>query len=738
MQSLSFVVPNGMPLSVFRDKYARRKPEGGFESWEERITAVIEGNFALAPGGKDIERALDLAQRGVMPLSGRHLQHGDLTQPSRTAEHFMNCATAMFSWASFLLLMKGCGVGRDFSSDICFVNWNYLPECRFVLAGPDASGKGGHQDYEPWIESLEEAQHKYGSESESVRWFVVDDSAEGWAKVVLVMETAAYHKRNTETLFVFDFSNVRPRGAPVAGQQGRPASGPVPLIKALHRVMSIKGAGMPPWKQALFIDHVLAACVVTGGVRRAARIAIKSCYDRDVIEFIDIKRGGHLWSANNSIGVDAEFWRQAANPRPSHCRRVFEAAVQSSYWDDTGEPGFLNLDMINSYTDGLEDITADNYISKRVMEQMGGLHPRTYDMIEYHLLKFKARKYKFVTNPCGEISLSAAGGFCDIADVCLAHADSLEDAMTACRLTAQALVRVNTMDSIYRSEVLRTNRIGVGLTGIHEFAWQHFKLTFRDLLDVKGEARKFWSFVDEMRNAVEHAADIESRRVKLPPPATYTCVKPSGTISKVMACTEGAHLPAQRYYLRWTMTAKNGPVVIEHSKRGYPTKDISHRYADTVVIGFPTCLPLVEQMPYDSLVTANEATPDEQYAWLKLLEVHWLGPDKRNNQVSYTLKWDKDVMSYENYLKFVLEHQPHVRCCALMPEVKQGASVYGYIPEEAITKETYDDIKAKIDSIKYEIYDGTKLECESGVCPIEADIHELSAGAGAFINEAGE
>jgi ribonucleoside-triphosphate reductase (formate) len=737
MQSQSFVVPGGMPLSVFRDKYGRRKFDGGYETWEERITAVIEGNFALAPkgGSKDFEEALDLARRGVMPLSGRHLQHGDLTQPGRTAEHFMNCATAMFSWASFLLLMKGCGVGRDYSSDICFVNWDYLPECRFVLDGPDASGKGGHPDYEPWIESLESAQHKYGSEGESVRWFTVDDSAEGWAKVVMIMETAAYHKRNADTLFVFDFSKVRPRGASVRAQQGRPASGPVPMIQALHGVMSIRGAGMQPWKQALFIDHYMAACVVTGGVRRAARLATKSCYDRDVIEFIDIKRGGHLWSANNSIGVDAAFWAQARNPRPSHCRRVFEAAVQSAYWDDTGEPGFLNLDRINGFTDGLEDITPDNYISKHVIDQLGGLHPRTRDMFEYHLTKFMQRKYKFIVNPCGEIPLSVAGGFCDIGDVCLAHAESLEDAMKAVRLTAQALVRVNTMDSLYRSEVLRTNRIGVGLTGAHEFAWRHFKLGFRSLIDTQ-VSKKFWVFIEELRNMAEHAADIESRRLKLPPPATYTCIKPSGTISKVMACTEGAHLPSQRHYLRWTMTGKGSDLERTHAQRGYPVKDISHRYADTVVIGFPTCLPIVAEMPPHMLVTASEATPAEQYQWLRLLEEHWLGPDRRNGQVSYTLKWNKDIMSYEDYLGFVLEHQPHVRCCAMMPDLKQDESAYGYVPEEPITREAYDELMARIDPVKFEIYDGDALACAGGACPIEADIHATASGAGELIDAA--
>src|SRR6185312_9111213 len=417
MEERVFDVPDGMPASVFRDKYARRNEDGSYQNWAQRITEVVAGNIALLPDGdltKELQHQylLKSALSGVVPFSGRHVQHGDLDQPTKKAELFYNCTSAMFSWASFLLLMKGCGVGRDFSSDICFVDWDYLPNCRFVLEAADNQGRGGHPDYEDWIETLSDALHKYDAESEGVRWHTVDDSAEGWAKVVMIMETAAFHKNNKDTVFVFDFSQVRKKGSPLRGQQNRPASGPVPFIRALYQVMSLKGAGMKPWKQAMFIDHYLAACVVVGGVRRSARIAIKSCYDRDVIDFIDIKRGGYLWSANNSIAVDAQFWGKAQNPRPSHERRVYEAAAGSSYWDDTGEPGFVNVDMLNDNREGLDTVTVDTYLSKSFIESIGGLHIRTRDMIGYHLERAKKRKYIYIPNPCvpGDTFVATAQG----------------------------------------------------------------------------------------------------------------------------------------------------------------------------------------------------------------------------------------------------------------------------------------------------------------------------------------
>ena len=37
-------------------------------------------------------------------------------------------------------------------------------------------------------------------------------------------------------------------------------------------------------------------------------------------------------------------------------------------------------------------------------------------------------------------------------------------------------------DSAFGPEVARTNRIGVGITGVHEFAWKFFELGFQNLI----------------------------------------------------------------------------------------------------------------------------------------------------------------------------------------------------------------------------------------------------------------
>ena len=826
-----YVVADGMPRSLFENKYSRRKPDGAFLTWAEHVaTNVVPGNLSLSKttDSAKAQRLTDLAVQGVIPFSGRHLQHGDLNQPNKTGERFTNCSTSMTSFQKFWLLMQGSGVGRLYDADICRVDWSYMPHARFVLSQ-------AHPDYADWIESTDNARHRYDSESETTRWFTVEDSAEGWTKVVEILETAAFQRKHKDKLFIFDFSEVREKGRPIKGQQGRPASGPVPFIRSLMQVVAIRDAGMPPWRQAMHIDHHLSECILLGGIRRSARIACKSWREHDVMAFIDIKRGGYLWSANNSVVVDDEFWEQAASPAPSHARRVFDAMVSAAYFDGTGEPGFLNaskMDWVPLPKPEDYDVTAGHWQSR--------YHPRTKDMLRKLYEVASAKKQQFIVNPCvtgdtlihtteghiparelgrkftavlpegnfdstdlgfwskgvkpvflvkcadgsqiratgnhqlfvnnewvtvdtllfccalgeqneqilsvepageeevfdcsipgpnayygnglrnhncGEIVLSAAGGYCVISDICMAYAEQDEDLVEAAALTAEALIRVNTMPFMYEAEVDRTNRIGIGLTGIFEYAWRRFGYTFFDLLD-QTKSQPFWDVLKQMRAAALGAAKA---LVPYQMPHTMFTIKPSGTISKVMSVTEGAHLPAMPYYMRWVQFRKDDPTYLELREKGYPWKDVSSQYPDTHVIGYPTSMALAREMG-DRLVTMHDVTLEQQYQWLRLLEEHWIGTDGRGNQISYTMKYDPRTTSFEEYKAMILAHQPNVRACSMAPLV--DLSAYSYVPEEPITREEYEAAMAKIEEIAtHEKYDDNLLRCEGGACPIEFDVN---------------
>lgn len=334
MEFIERKLSKGLGRAVAKRTYLRTDEAGKLEKWPEVAHRVALGNSSLVPEGQEEHRQEEydilyqhLANASLL-LSGRHLQHGDVDQATRNMEVFTNCSTASTSYLLFYLLLNGSGVGRSYDDDLMVVDWDNMPSLRVVLAEE-------HPDFE-WgdDESVEQAKRKYTN----AHWFEIPDTREGWAKAVEKLEIMAYERRYRDDLLVLDFSKVRPSGSKIKGMQNRPASGPKPLMKAFGKVATIKNAGMKPWKQAMFVDHYLSECVLVGGARRAARIAVKTWTDPDIEDFISIKNGGHLWSANNSVAVDEKFWEQ----KSKHAKRVLEAILKAQYFDNTGEPGFVN------------------------------------------------------------------------------------------------------------------------------------------------------------------------------------------------------------------------------------------------------------------------------------------------------------------------------------------------------------------------------------------------------------
>lgn len=720
MKFIDRKLDSGMGRAVAKRTYLRRVNDKEtnherWETWAEVANRVAHGNSLLVPEKLKASRKAEYEvlrkhiSNGSILMSGRHLQHGDETQPGRNQEVFTNCSTASSSYILFYLLMNGSGVGRPYDDDMCVVDWEFMPNVRVVINDAHADFVWGFD------ESVRDAKHKYGTGS-GIHWFEVPDTREGWAQAVELIEVMAYEKKHKDDLLILDFSNVRPKGAPIKGMQNRPSSGPKPLMNAIEKLATIKGAGLSPWKQALFVDHYLAECVLVGGARRSARIATKVWTDPEVFDFIQIKRGGFLWSANNSVAVDDKFWKQ----RNSHAQKVLEAIMKASYEDGTGEPGFVNQHRLVQNDANYEGYQDGKYAESDKYKPF----KRTEKMLSKVARNAAAKIYCQIPNPCGEISLNMLGGYCVIADVVPYYAPTVDDAEEAFRAVTRALMRVNTMDSLYRREVTRTNRIGVGMTGIHEFAWNQFGLTFRDLID-ESKSQDFWNTISRFKRAVVDEATSYAKKLGAVVPHTNTTIKPSGTISKLFALTEGAHLPSMREYIRWVQYRSDDPQVKKYKDKGYPTKELKS-YAGTTVVGFPT-QPLICRLGMgDRLVTAAEATPEEQYKWLMLLEKYWIvGVDEQGvplpdtgNQVSYTLKYDPKKVSYKEFSHMVRQYQGLVKCCSVMPQ--QDSTAYEYQPEQPVTISEFMRVLNEIEKDEniLEDIDYEHLKCESGACPI--------------------
>jgi hypothetical protein len=275
---------------------------------------------------------------------------------------------------------------------------------------------------------------------------------------------------------------------------------------------------------------------------------------------------------------------------------------------------------------------------------------------------------------------------------------------------------------VYTAEVRRTNRIGVSLTGIHEFAWRAFGFSFRDLIDEE-KSMLFWLFLSDIKRAVVDEAIAYSEALGVNTPHTNTTIKPAGTTSKLFGLTEGAHLPAVAYYMRWVQFSVGDPLVEDYERGGYPIKRNVKGYESVAIVGFPTCPAISKMGMGDKLVTATQATLQEQFQWLRLLEKYWIvGIDENGEslpdtggQISYTAKYDPGAMTRDEFAAMLWSNQESVRCCAVMPQV--DATAYAYQPEEPISAEEYDAAMARIVA-KPEQIDTDSLRCMSGACPL--------------------
>lgn len=729
----------GMGQAIAERTVLRKKPDGSWETWGEVADRVALGNSLLC--GDQAEQAAEynllrkhIANANIL-MSGRHLQHGDETQPYRNMEVFTNCATAPASFLLFYLLLNGAGVGRSYDDDLMVINWDYAPTLRCVI-------DEDHPDFDISAhESVRDAKHKYGG-GKDILWYKVPDSREGWAKGLELWENAAFEKVHKDKMLILDFSDVRERGRPIKGMQNRPSSGPVPMMNAFMKSATLKGSNIEPWQQAMYVDHYFAECVLVGGARRAARMATKYWKDKTILDFITIKRPieydgmtlneivkyrkdvgtspqGFLWSANNSVMVDDEFWtlldrkrgtKEYLEPIAKHARDVLKAITSSAYGDGTGEPGIINAHKLVQNDEDWQELHRGDYVGSEKYQ----IYEDTQIMMAKLAKKAKRKKYHTITNPCGEIALNCLGGFCVIADVVPYHCATLDDAEEAFRVTTRALIRVNTMDSIFSKEVLRTNRIGVSITGIHEFAWKFFKYSFKDLLDMK-KSQDFWDTIARFRDAVYEEAETYSAKMGLKTPHTMTTIKPAGTTSKLFGLCEGWHLPAMKRYMRWVQFRSDNPLVEEYRLKGYPTKDLV-QYEGTTVVGFPTSLEIADIAPDEVIITAAQATPREQYRWVELGEKYWIG-EPRGNQISYTLKYNPAKVSYIDFKNTVLKHQRRVRCCAVMPQISTTA--FEYQPEEAITIAKFQAVRQAIRDAMAEDIGQEHVDCESGACPTD-------------------
>jgi len=372
---------------VVFNKYAKYVPsEERRETWNEIVTRYVEMMKKRYPTivDKIEENAKYLYNKEVL-MSMRGAQFaGPAIEKSESRVY--NCAYLpiddyrAFSETMFLLL-GGTGVGYSVQRD----HVNNLPD----IHKPKKNQK-----------------------------YLVGDSIEGWADSVRHLMSAYFGMRKTKP--VFDFSDIRPKGARLVTAGGK-APGPEPLKKCLFNLELIlerkeDGEKLTPIEVHDMICHI-ADAVLAGGIRRAALISLFSADDDEMIAC----KSGAWWEKNPQRG------------RANNSAVLLRHRITKKF--------FVNL--------------------WKKIEESGSGEPGTY----------LTNDKDWGTNPCCEIALRPFQ-FCNLTEINAGNVKDQLDLNQRARAAAffgtlqAGFTNFHYLRPIWRETTEKDALVGVGMTGI--------------------------------------------------------------------------------------------------------------------------------------------------------------------------------------------------------------------------------------------------------------------------------
>lgn len=582
---------------------------------------------------------------------------------------------------AFMRLMEGGGVGANYSNRFL---QDYPPIQHFlrveIVCDPE------HPDYE----ALKDAgllSELYDYEWEGA--YPIEDSREGWAAALVDLIDTHYREETVHFNRVYDVSRIRHAGARLKTFGGR-ASGPKPLAEMLTNVCKILSdihGHRLDGISAMEIDHEIARCVVAGGVRRSARMAMMHWADEQVTEFLFCKEeSGSHWTTNISVEVDDEFWR-------------------------------LQDAEINMFQDW-EAIGRDPAMRARVvLEHLseGAVRNGEPGMWDSSLSNVGEPNEVVCTNPCGEITLEPWEP-CNLGHVNLAafvdeHGqESVYEVYKAHKLMTRFLIRATFAavgDDKSREVLDRNRRIGVGHLGVASY----LAMTGRKYSDAPGD-QYFKCQLRSWAEAVDEAAIRYCHQLRIPVPVKKRTVAPTGTIAKMPGVSEGIHPIFSRYFnrrIRFNTRGDDLAQVDELREQGFHVED--DLYApDTLVVTIPTKDTLVAaveaihgpERAEELVQSADELSLNELLAFQAMYQTCWA-----DNAVSFTANVDPDKYTAQDVSDQLVRFAGLIKGATVFPESSMPQSPY-----ERISKEEYEASTVK------SVSDGVDEDCANGSCPI--------------------
>jgi ribonucleoside-triphosphate reductase len=662
---------------VYERTYSRTLPDGTKETWPQTVERVVDGNLALVDERYQLEderqQLIDMMLDFKILPAGRHLWASGV----KNAEHLFNCWVA--GWTdepadhfefTFMRLMEGGGVGANYSN-------KYLSRYPLVkqalkveiVCDPE------HADYDDMKAA------GLLSETYDPDWFgafKIEDSREGWAAALVDLIDTHYNPVVEHTNRVYDVSRVRSAGSKLKTFGGR-ASGPLPLAKMLIDVSHVFNRlainlELLDGISAMEIDHAIAQCVVAGGVRRSARMAMMHWADPQIEKFIDIKQESlSHWTTNISVEVDDKFWYQAKQGPAWLAARVLKAISRGMV--NNGEPGF--------WDSALSNVGEPNEV--------------------------------VCTNPCGEITLEPWEP-CNLGHVNLAgfvdeHGRVDTFGMDkAHQLMTRFLIRATFSavgDPKSREVLDRNRRIGVGHFGVASF------LAMSGLKYSKApDSREFQALLNQLATTVDYSASAFCHELRIPVPVKKRTIAPTGTIAKMPGVSEGVHPIFAKYFIRRVRLSKVDPdqvmMLKQYEADGFEVEDCQYA-ANTAVISIPTKDTLVQAVTDrfgdegESIVEAASDLPlHDMLRFQALYQAYWA-----DNAVSFTANVDPQQYSSDHVEEQLRQFAGRLKGATIFPEASMPQSPY-----ERLSRWEYESAVAK------QVSDGIDEDCASGSCPV--------------------
>jgi ribonucleoside-triphosphate reductase len=576
--------PDWGPLGqfVYLRTYSRRiEDENRNEKWWETVRRVVEGAYSIqkehcdsfrlpwnsAKSHRSAEKMYDKIYnfKFLPPGRGLWMMGTDFVKQKGSAA-LNNCAfissadidtrgSFMFTW-TMDALMLGVGVGFD------------------------TKGAGKMLIKQPKPDGI----------------FLIPDSREGWVESLgLLLDSYFYGK----PLPIFDYSEIRPYGAPIKGFGGT-ASGPDPLRKMHETITQLLDSRIGVKLSStdiVDIINMISVCVVAGNVRRSACIAIGEHSDADYVTMKDYNLHAeevktHRWASNNSVFAEVG--------KTDYAQFVDSIALN-------GEPGIVWLENLQKYS-------------------------RTSDAPDWKDADAVG------VNPCSEQTLENCELCCLVETFPSRHESYVEfkETLKYAYLYAKTVTLLATHWPETNAVLLKNRRIGLSQSGIQDAFVRHGR-------------REMLTWCDTGFKYIQELDKIYSNWFCVPRSKKTTSIKPSGSVSLLPGVSAGIHYPHAEYYIRRVRVAASSHLVELMRIAGYEIEDDHYGDVNTKVINFPVHEAYFSKRKEDvSIWEQIKAVVDYQRWWA-------------DNQVSVTVTFKQsekqDIVSaleaYEDSLKTI-------------------------------------------------------------------------------------